>query len=497
MMDPMKGFEVAVIGGGISGLAAAHRLAEQSQQQDLPIRIHVLEASEVLGGVIRTRLEQECVLEAGPDSMITDKPWGLDLCRRMELGSALVGTDPALRKSFVASRGRLTPVPEGFYLMAPMKWGPLLATPLLSWRGKLRAAREPWIAARREEEDESLGGFVRRRFGREVFERLAEPLLGGIYAADPDELSLNATFPRFAELERRYGSVIRGLANRQSVTTEGSPRDSPMGSGIVNRQSGVSGARYGLFVSLAGGMSKLAERLARALPRGSVKTRTAVTQLERLPLGRWRVTTNRGEELTVDAVCIALPAPAAARVLRGCDPVLEQALGGIAYGSPATVNLVYRRQDITHPLNGFGFVCPAVEHRAMLGCTFSSVKFPHRAPEGWVVLRSFLKNSYGDLVSLVTKELKELVGAVAPPLFTWVNCFDQAMPRYGLGHLERVKQIEERAAQLPGLALAGNAYHGIGLPDCIHSGETAAEALMSYLASRPPCETLAREPLGI
>ncbi len=461
--------DIVIVGGGIAGLAAAHRLVELRRKGGANVRVHVLEASDHLGGIIRTRKEHGCLLEAGPDSMITDKPWGVDLCRRLGLGDALIGTDERHRRSFVVHRGKLVPAPEGFYLMTPMKWGPFLKTPLLSWGGKFRAAKEWWVPRRQETSDESLGQFVRRRFGRELFDRLAEPMLGGIYAADPDELSLNATFPKFAEMERNHGSVLRGL------------RQSP----IANRQSslGVSGARYSLFVTLKNGMGSLVEALVKALPNGSVRTQAKVTQLEKLPEGKWKVGMEKGSPLVVDAVILAVPPYAAAHLVLRFDPYLAQELEGILYGSSATVNLVYRRREIPHPLDGFGFVCPSAENRAILGCTFCSVKFPSRAPAGWVVLRAFLGGASLD-DQRVAGELKELLGIKVVPSFTWGNRFEKSMPHYRVGHLDRLRRIEDGMSRLKGLVLAGNGYRGIGLPDCIHSGEQAAEFLVQALKDR-------------
>lgn len=490
--------EVVIIGGGVAGLAAAYRFIELRRNGRVNVRVNICEASATLGGSIRTLKEHGCLMESGPDSMITDKPWGVDLCRRLGLEDQLVGTDPRYRRSFVVHRGKLVPIPEGFYMMAPLNWKAFLSTPLLSPRGKARGAWEYFVSKRRETGDESVGQFVRRRFGRELFDHLAEPLLGGIYATDPDELSLQATFPKFQEWEREFGSVIKGMrarmgqnrTNGNGATGGSSHRDTSLQNPSQREPrgtpegSGISGPRYGLFVSLRGGMASLVDALARALPKGSIHANTAVSHLERLPDKRWKVVMEGGKFFEAHAVILAAPPYAASRLVHRFDPYLAQELDGIPYGSTATVNLVYRRRQIPHALDGFGFVCPAVERRTLVGCTFSSVKFPHRTPQGWVVLRGFLGEastligrSNEEMAAGMMGELKELLGVTTVPSFTWVNRHDRSMPRYRVGHLDRLRRIEEGLVRLPGLALAGNGYRGIGLPDCIHSGEQAAESI--------------------
>lgn len=468
---------MVVIGGGITGLAAAHRLVELRKSGQANVRLHLFEASAELGGSLKTRMEHGCLMEAGPDSMITDKPWGVDLIKRLGMEDRIVGTDPANRKSFVAAQGRLIPVPEGFYLMAPMKWRPWMTTPILSWSGKMRALWERWTPARRGDADESVGAFVRRRFGEEVFTRLAEPMLGGIYAADANELSIRATFPRFVEMERQYGSVLKGLSKSMAAKSD----------------QAASGPRYGLFVALKGGMASLVDGVVKSLPRGAVRTRAGVESLERLPDGQWRVVTREGQSVTAKSVILALPSYAAAKLVQRYDPYLAQDMEGIAYGSSATINLVYRRREIPHALNGFGFVVPATERKPIVGCTFSSVKFPHRAPQGWAVLRAFLGGPFFDgasqmenheLTDLVAKELKTLLGIERVPSYVWINRHGKSLPHFHIGHVERVRRIQEGISRLKGVTLAGNAYGGIGIPDCVHSGELAAESVTNFSSKK-------------
>jgi oxygen-dependent protoporphyrinogen oxidase len=474
---------IVVVGGGISGLAAAHRLGEIAAERSVSIEVLLLEAGPRLGGVIRTERRDGFLCEGGPDSFISDRPWAMDLCRRLGLAGQLEGTNTAFRRSFVAWRGRLVPVPEGFQVLAPSRLRALATSPLFTWRGKLRVAREVLLPPRAGEEDESLGGFVERRFGREALERLAEPLIAGIYGADPYQLSLAATLPRFRDLERQHGSVIRALRARRRTD---------------HSRSGVSGARYGLFVSLRDGMETLVDALAARLSPACVRLDTPVTRIQvaeipggspppgphaHPPMPSYMVHLADGSCLAADAVCLALPAPTAAWVLAEADAGLADLLKSIPYGPAATLNLAYRRSEIPHPLDGFGFVVPASERQTILGCTFASVKFPGRAPEGAALLRVFLGGAVAeqepDLIEAgAGQDLRRYLGITAPPLWSALHRWPCSMPRYRVGHLEAVAAIEARLDALRGLALAGNAYRGIGLPDTIHSGEMAAERLM-------------------
>ncbi len=446
---------VAVLGGGVAGLAAAHRLVERSAHD-----VVLLEAGDRLGGSIATERAGGFTIEAGADSLLTEKPWAVDLCER--LGVPLVGTREGERRTYVVHDGRLEPLPEGFLLLAPTDLRALAASPVFSWRGKLRMALDLVLPRGADLPDESLAHFVRRRLGREALERVAEPLVGGIYTADAERLSLAATMPRFRDLERSHRSLILGLR---------------AGLGA----SRAAGARYSLFVAPAAGMGALVEALARRLPEGVVRLRAPVTGLVR-DGGGWRLDTGGGT-LAVDAVVVAAPAHAAAPLLAPLDAELGRLLAGIGYASSATVTLAYRSADVP-ALGGFGFVVPAVERRALIACTYASRKFPGRAPEGHELMRAFvggalradvLARADGALVDVVRGELRELAGITAAPVLTRVHRHRLAMPQYAVGHLERVDAIEARAAALPALALAGAAYRGVGVPDCVRSGEGAAD----------------------
>jgi len=464
--------KLLVIGGGIAGLAAAHRAVELAAERGQPLELMLLEASARLGGTIRSERFGEFLVEDGPDSFLTEKPWALDLCRRIGAADQLIRTDDRHRRTFVAWRGRLHPLPEGFQLLAPTRLGPLLASRLFSWPGKLRMGLD-LVLPRGGDPDETLGAFVRRRLGREALERVAQPLVAGIYTADPDSLSLAATMPRFQELERRERSVV--LAMWRAARRAG-PRAA----------DGASGARWSLFATLADGMADLVRRLAGRLPARAVRLGERVIEVARAEAG-WRAITASGASVIADAVVIAVESHQAQRMLRAADPSLSHLLGDIAYASSAIVTLGYRRADVAHPLDGFGFVVPHAERRPLIACTFSSVKFPGRAPEGHVLLRVFMGGALqaealevddDDLQATARAELAALLGARGEPAFIRVVRHPRAMPQYQVGHLARVEAIELGLRRHPGLALAGGGYRGVGIPDCIRSGEVAAERLL-------------------
>lgn len=475
---------IVVLGGGIAGLSAAFRLFELSARHERPLEVTLLERGPRLGGPLRTIREQGFVAEAGADSFLTEKPWALDLARRLGLQDELIGTREEFRRTYVVRAGKLVAIPDGFSLLAPTLLGPMLRSPLLSARGKLRLALEPLIPRRREAGDESLAAFVRRRLGCEVLERIAQPLAGGIYTADPERLSLHATLLRFAEMEQRHGSVIRGL--RAAARAHGA------------RSRGTSGARWGLFASLRTGMQTLVDALAQRLGE-SVRRGVAAVALERgAEAGagrapRWGVVTGDGARLDADAVVCALPAASAARLLEPHSSGLARELDAISYASAAVVNLAYQESDFPGAPQSFGFVVPIAERRKIIAASFTSLKFPGRAPAGTVLLRAFLGGALqtemmalddAAMVEAACDEFRELLGVGAPPLWSHVSRWPDSMPQYAVGHLERVAAIERAAAELRGIALAGAALRGVGIPDCVLSGERAAEAMFAALGAQ-------------
>jgi oxygen-dependent protoporphyrinogen oxidase len=454
--------DAIVVGGGLSGLSAAHRFVELGAA---PL---VLEGSDRCGGWLGTVERDGFVIETGPDSILSEKRAALRLAGRLGLTDEIVSTHDAHRGAYVVHRGRLERVPEGFSLMAPTRLDAWMRSPIADPPGRLRAALEPLLPAR-PRQDESLASFVQRRFGREVLDRLAQPLVGGIYGGDPRRLSLRATMPRFVELERSEGSVLRGL---RDVSRR-------------RQEQAASGARYGLFVAFRRGMQQLVDALVAGA--GEVWTRSPIVGLERD--GRlWRVHRGDGHVETSERVVLALPAWASAELLRPHAPRLSALLDGIPHGSAATVTYAWPREAIPHPLDAFGFVVPKVERRSVLASTFSSVKWPGRAPEGQALLRVFL-GGHGNqdrvdlpdeaLEATGRRELRRLIGVTAAPSFALVRRYRRAMPQYVLGHRERVAAIEAEEAMLEGLALATNALKGVGIPDSIARAEAVAEGLLS------------------
>lgn len=462
---------VAILGGGIAGLAAAHRLSELAPT----IKTTLFEAGSRLGGVLKTVRRDNFLLECGADNFITNMPEATNLCRRIGFEDRLVTTNERLRQAFVVSKGKLRSIPAGFIVMAPSKLWPIITTPILSPLGKLRLAWEYFVRTKFEA-DESFASFATRRFGREAYERLIQPLVGSIYATNPDRLSLQATLPRFIDMEREHGSLIRA-AFRQRATR-------PQHSG--------SGAPYSLFVAPRDGMSAWVAAIADRLPPGTVQLNSPINRLSKNSEGGWSLSLKGRdrESIEVDGVIVATPARVAAETLSEIDPELSELLASISYSSTAIVSLGFRREQIGHALNGFGFVVPATERRKIISASFSSVKYPGRAPDGQVLIRVFVGGptlsdlsqlSDEELLSIAVSELGLLLKIHGQPIMDHLVRHHPAMPRYELGHCDKVQAIEQRTAQLPRLEVAGNAYHGVGIPNCIQSGEQAAERVLAEL----------------
>ncbi len=475
---------IVVIGGGISGLSAANCLCELGGENP-SFDVQLIEASDRLGGTVRTYLREGFLLEGGPDAFISEKPEALALAKRIGLTEQLIETNEKHRRSFVVRGNRLLPTPEGFNLLAPARLWPFITSDIFSWAGKARMSLDLLLPRAKNPDarsDESLASFVRRRLGREALERMAQPMVGGIYTADPESLSLRATMPRFLEMERSHRSLILALrrsSNNRRIDNQASD----------NRgASGASGARYSLFLSFEKGMQTLTDALAARLPLETVRLKTKIESLRRAEDGssKWVLLTHTGEHISADAVCLALPSHLAAKLLKQIDAPLAREMEEIAYASTATVNLAYRREDVAHPLDGFGFVVPFIERRSLIACSFSSVKFAGRAPQGHVLLRAFVggalqpemfEQNDSEIVQNIRRDLRDLLGIERAPLFAHVEKWPRSMAQYHIGHLERVARIQDRLKQMASLQLAGNAYEGAGLPDCIRSGETAARQL--------------------
>jgi len=438
-----------VIGGGISGLAAAWELHKGGAQ------VTLLESRPRLGGVIETKRSKGWLLEGGPDSFLTTKPAAVELVREVGLGDHLIPSRS--RRVYVLSGGELHPVPEGVHLTVPTKAWPLLKSGLFSWGGKLRMLSERWRRAAPPDGDESLGSFVRRRFGREAFEKLAEPLMAGIHLAAGDRLSLRSTFPRFADMERESGSLIKAM--------KAAPAAGPVSP----------------FASLRGGLGALVERLVERMEGVDFRTRAAVQRLER----GGQVVSNAGI-FHADAVIVAVPAPVAADLVASLDAGLAETLRALEYVDSATVSLGWPREAVPRELDGTGFVIPRAEVGGVMACTWSSSKFENRAPEGRVLLRCFVPPEGMDASDLeIAGRARDLLGRSlgikAEPEIVDVSRWEGANPVYAVGHEERVREIDHRRATIPNLFLTGAGYRGLGLPDCISDGRATGRAALRVL----------------
>ena len=451
--------DVAIVGGGIAGLSAAYDL----QARGLSVR--VLEASARVGGVIATERFDDWVIDGGPDSLLVQKPAAVTLCRELGISDRLVSTLTP-RTAFVLRDGRLHAIAEGSFLGFPITFGALARSRLFSLAGKARMAGEVMVPRRTVDEDESIGAFVRRRFGREAVDYLADPLLAGIHAGNVERLSIRALFPRLVDAERRSGSVIRAL---RALHVRPSPQ--------------------GAFVSLPGGTGELVDTLSKALQPDTVVTNARVTNLQR---GLDYSIESTAGNVRARCVVLAVPAYVTGTLTRPIDPALADLCDVIPYASTATVAFGYRRDQVAHPLRGTGFVVPRSEGLALLAGTWVSSKWPGRAPAGHVLLRGFLGGgrdprrldaSDDELIDTARRELSDLLGTSGSPLFSRFYRWTRQSPQYEVGHLHRVVNIERRLNALPGLFVTGSGFKAIGIPDCVSDGRATAARAADYVAS--------------
>jgi oxygen-dependent protoporphyrinogen oxidase len=459
---------IAIIGGGISGLAAAFAIEEHRRGTGAAVEYVLYESSPRLGGVLRTEHVDGCLVEAGPDSFVTEKPWAADLCRALGLGEQLIGSNDADRKTYILTRGRLVVMPDGLMFMVPTKILPTGLSPLFSWKTKLRMTQELFHPPRAADQDESVAAFVERHYGSEMVDRLADPLLSGVYGGEAASLSVRAVLPRFAEMEKTHGSLGRAMLAARKKMATGPRKPAPP-----------------LFTSLKAGMQHMAESVVSRLTPSSLLINAPVQALQ-AEAGGWVVSAGLQSD-HFDSVVVALPAPAAAQVLGMASPELSAELAAVQYSSSITVGLGYDREVRQALPPGFGFLVPRSEGRRLLAATFVHNKFPHRAPVDRALLRCFFAGQnaedvwpLGDdqIIGIVRNELQQILGLRAKPLFARVYKWKSAMAQYGVGHLDRLDRIERLRQKLPGLALAGNGYRGIGVPDCVRSGRDAVKQLM-------------------
>jgi oxygen-dependent protoporphyrinogen oxidase len=475
---------MAIIGGGIAGLAAAFEL-EKARQAGAPVKYTLFEASERLGGSLASEIVGGAVLEQGPDSFLTEKPAAAELCRELGLASDLIPSNDAARKTYIVVKNRLVALPDGLMFLVPTKLIPTATTRLFSWTTKLRMGIELLLPPRAVgEADEAVATLVERHFGAEAVDRLADPLLSGIYGGDAAQLSARTVLPRLVEMENEYGSLTRGMlaAHRKMRAKAAAQR---------NGSSHVQGVARSTFTTLRGGLQQLVDALAANLDPAAMHCSTAVSGLDKVAAG-WMVEAAGAAEV-YDAVIVASPAWAAAVLLGKVDAALAEELAAIPYSSSITVNLIYDEAKLGQLPDGFGFLVPASEGRTMLACTFVHRKFLGRTPPGKVVLRAFLGGIKNEallaetdeaLVETVRCELAEILGAAViglsiEPEHTQVSRWRRAMAQYAVGHRQRTERIAARVAELPGLRLVGNAYDGIGIPDCIRLGRKASKELLA------------------
>jgi oxygen-dependent protoporphyrinogen oxidase len=460
---------IAIVGGGISGLAAAFAL-EEKRRAGVPVEYVVYEASPRWGGVIATERVEGCLVEAGPDSFLTEKPWAADLCREIGLGDQLIGSNDGQRKTYILTKGKLVAMPDGLMFMVPTKILPTVFSPLFSMRTKIRMAGEWFHPPQQIRADETVAELVERHYGAEMVDLLADPLLSGVYGGEASQLSVRAVLPRFTDMEAKHGSLGRGMLSarkKMSAATKWPPAP--------------------LFSSLKDGMQQIVDALVERLDAGALHTSSPVQSVISQDEG-WTVSAGYQSD-QFDGLIIATPAPAASALLQMADENLSRELGEIRYSSSITVTLGYDQAVRRLLPPGFGFLVPRSAGRRMLAATFVHNKFPGRAPENRALIRCFLggsrdehilQSSEHDILQMVRNELKQILGLDAEPIFARLYKWKGAMAQYTVGHLERVQRIESLRRKLPGLALAGNGYAGIGVPDCVRSGK---EAAMKVLAS--------------
>ena len=473
---------IVIIGGGVSGLSAAWLLNEQTQASGASVHITVLEAAPRFGGKVRTETvdgfgDKPFIIEAGPDSFLTQKPWALKLARKLGLERDILGTNDKVRNIFVLSKGRPIKLPEGVLLVVPTKIWPFVMSPLISIWGKLRMGMDLILPAKKDNDDEALGDFVRRRLGQEALDKIAEPLMAGIYNAEVDKQSILATFPRFREVEQEYGSLIRGMISQKAKAPSAPPAPGDK-------------ARVSMFVSFKQGTEAFITAIVASLaaqPNVDLQMGAAVNSIHRVPDGRgYAVSLPDGRVLEADDIVLTCPAKAAASLVTSLAPPAAKLLESIRYVSTGAMAVGVKVSDIAKPVNGFGIVVPSTENRPINAITVASTKFDHRAPSGYALLRVFFGGarspktmdlSDSEIEAMVQEQLEDLVGLRAKPVFSRIERWVGANPQYDVHHLDLCDQID---SSLPaGLWVTGCSYRGVGMPDCVYQSELLVKRMLS------------------
>jgi oxygen-dependent protoporphyrinogen oxidase len=500
-------YRIVVVGGGMAGLGAA-RVLEAARAQDPSIDWRLYEEEPRFGGKVQTIHRDGFVVEGGPDSAIIEKPWPITAARELGIADRFLDCNEDIRKSFVYTRGRLHELPEGIILMVPTRMVPFAMSGLMSWPGKVRmgldlllprggAATGGPAGAAGPALDESLGDFVRRRLGREALQRIAEPIVAGIHAGDPEQMSVRATFPMFLDMEREHRSLIFAMLRRRRARQKAAAARG----GAPGLAAGAPGPRS-YFYSFTGGLQDLSDAVVASLPADRLYGGVGVKTMAecgagcgaRPGSGAYALQLSDGTRVVADAVVLATPAWASGELLRPVAPLAAADLASIDYVSTATVSVAFTADQVGHDLRGFGFVVPRAEDRPVMATTWSSSKFDGRAPDGHVLLRSFLGRAGreaaaqlddDEMAVVVRAELREIMGISAEPEFVQIFRWPRGMPQYRVGHVELVAHIEAAVARVPGIELAGGAYHGIGIGDCLREGAAAAERALEHVRGLP------------